>query len=272
LTTPQSRNRETSMGYEHLLVEEADGVAILTLDRPAKLNALDRRLSADLHAAVKAAEANDAIGCIVITGAGDRAFSAGGDINEQREIDRIETQAESNAYRAQAGRHRFEIGACAKPTIGMINGLAYGGAAVLATSLDMRVGCEHARFRFLAAGYGRINGTWTLPNQVGWPVAKELMFSGREVLAEEARHIGLLNHLVPCAELRVRTLALAATIVANDRAAVMGLKALLTENLGSGLEEQWSNEATYTTEVLRAPKAEEAFASFIDRKRRPGPS
>ena len=61
----------------------------------------------------------------------------------------------------------------------MINGLAYGGAAVLASSLDMRVGCEHASFRFLAAAYGRINSTWTLPNQVGWPVAKELLFSGR---------------------------------------------------------------------------------------------
>jgi enoyl-CoA hydratase len=260
------------MDYEHLLVEESDGVAILTLDRPAKLNALDRRLSADLHAAVKAAEANDAIGCIVITGAGDRAFSAGGDITEQREIDPTETPAESNVYRALATRNRFEIGACTKPTIGMINGLAYGGAAVLATSFDLRIGCEHARFRFLAAGYGRINGTWTLPNQIGWPIAKELMFTGREVLAEEAQRIGLLNHLVPCAELRDRTLALAASIVANDRAAVMGLKALLTQNLGAGLEAQWANESSYTTEVLHAPKAEEAFASFIDRKRRPASS
>jgi enoyl-CoA hydratase/carnithine racemase len=60
----------------------------------------------------------------------------------------------------------------------MINGLAYGGAAVLASSLDMRVGCEDSRFRFLAAAYGRINSTWTLPNQVGWPIAKELLFSG----------------------------------------------------------------------------------------------
>lgn len=260
------------MDYEHLLAEEADGVAILTLDRPARLNALDRRLSADLHAAVKAAEANDAIGCIVITGTGDRAFSAGGDITEQREIDRTETPAQTNAYRAMAARHRFEIGACTKPTIGMINGLAYGGAAVLASCLDLRVGCEHARFRFLAAGYGRINGTWTLPNQVGWPVAKELMFTGREVLAEEAQRIGLLNHLVPCAELRERTLVLGASIVANDRAAIMGLKARLTENLGAGLEAQWANEVAYTMEVRSVPKAEEAFASFIDRKRRPGTS
>jgi enoyl-CoA hydratase/carnithine racemase len=66
-----------------------------------------------------------------------------------------------------------------------MNGLAYGGAAVLASSLDMRIGCEHARFRFLAAAYGRINSTWTLPNQVGWPIAKELLFSARVVEAGE---------------------------------------------------------------------------------------
>ena len=79
----------------------------------------------------------------------------------------------------------------------MMNGLAFGGAAVLASSLDMRIGCEHTKFRFLAAAYGRINSTWTLPNQVGWPIAKELLFSARVVEAEEAYRIGLLNHLVP---------------------------------------------------------------------------
>jgi hypothetical protein len=105
---------------------------------------------------------------------GERAFSAGGDIHEQREDDRRYTQEELDAHRPPR-RGSYEIAACTKPTIGMINGLAYGGAAVLASSLDMRVGCEDSRFRFLAAAYGRINSTWTLPNQVGWPIAKELL-------------------------------------------------------------------------------------------------
>ena len=117
----------------------------------------------------------------------------------------------------------------------MINGLAYGGAGVLASSLDMRVGCEHASFRFLAAAYGRINSTWTLPNQVGWPIAKELLFSGRVVEAEEAHRIGLLNHLVPCAQLRDKTMWLATMIAKNRREAVMGVKALLLEDLGRDL-------------------------------------
>ena len=83
----------------------------------------------------------------------------------------------------------------------MMNGLAYGGGSVLASSLDFRIGCENTSFRFLAAAYGRINCTWTLPNQVGWPIAKELLFSGRVVDAEESYRIGLLNLLVPAEQL-----------------------------------------------------------------------
>src|SRR3984893_6639482 len=203
-------------------------------------------------------DADDAIGCVVITGAGTRAFSAGGDIHEQREDDRRYGQAGLDAQRPPR-RGNYEIAASAKPTIGMINGLAYGGAAVLASSLDMRVGCEDSRFRFLAAAYGRINSTWTLPNQVGWPIAKELLFSARVVEAEEAHRIGLLNHLVPCDQLRAKTMWLATMIAKNRREAVMGVKALLLRDMGCDLEAQWANEREYTTKVVRGTKAEAAF-------------
>ena len=257
------------MTYQHILVEKTDGVAILTMNRPEQLNAMNHRLSAELHDAVQEASADDAIGCIVITGAGTRAFSAGGDIHEQRENDRKYTQAELDERNMARSRGSYEISACPKPTIGMINGLAYGGAGVLASSLDMRVGCEHASFRFLAAAYGRINSTWTLPNQVGWPVAKELLFSGRPVEAEEAHRIGLLNHLVPCARLRDKTLELGTMIARNRREAVMGVKALLLQDLGANLEEQWANEQDYTRNVVRGAKADDAFPDFIARKGRP---
>jgi enoyl-CoA hydratase/carnithine racemase len=151
----------------------------------------------------------------------------------------------------------------------MMNGLAYGGAAVLASSLDMRIGCEHCSFRFLAAAYGRINSTWTLPNQVGWPMAKELLFSARVVEAAEAYRIGLLNHLVPCDQLRAKTMQLATQIAGNKREAVMGIKALLLQDLDCNLEQQWANERDYTTTVVRGAKAEDAFPDFIARKGRP---
>jgi len=260
------------MAGECVLSEKSEGVAILTMNRPAQLNAMSHQLSSDLHEAVARMSADDEVGCIVITGAGTRAFSAGGDIHEQREDDRRFSQEELDARSALRARGSYEISACPKPTIGMINGLAYGGAAVLASSLDMRVGCEHASFRFLAAAYGRINSTWTLPNQVGWPVAKELLFSGRIVEAEEAQHIGLLNHLVPCAELREKTMWLATMIARNRREAVTGVKALLLKDMGCTLEAQWANERDYTTNVMRGAKAETAFPEFIARRGRPLPS
>jgi len=255
-----------------ILVEKSEGVAILTMNRPEQLNAMSYQLSTELHDAVTRMSADDEVGCIVITGAGDRAFSAGGDIHEQREDDRRYTPAELDGRNALRARGSYEISACPKPTIGMMNGLAYGGAAVLASSLDMRVGCEHASFRFLAAAYGRINSTWTLPNQVGWPVAKELLFSGRVVDAEEAHRIGLLNHVVPCPELREKTMWLATMIARNRRESVMGVKALLLRDMGYGLEAQWANERDYTTNVMRGAKAEAAFPEFIARRGRPLPS
>ncbi len=252
------------MTYDHILTETDSGVGIITLNRPDKLNAMNRRLSHELHDAVKAMEADADIGCIVMTGAGERAFSAGGDIHEQLSDDARYTQEQLDAMRS--GRPSYDIAACAKPTIGMLNGLAYGGAAVLASSLDMRVGCEATKFRFLAAAYGRINSTWSLPNQVGWPIAKELLFTARVVEAEEAWRIGLLNHLVPRAELRAKTMEIARMIAGNHRGAVMGVKALLLQQLGENQERQWQAEHDYTTHVLRGAKAADAFPKFIARK------
>jgi enoyl-CoA hydratase/carnithine racemase len=254
------------MTYETILVEEEDGVGIITLNRPDKLNAMNRLLSRELHDAVQGFEADDSIGCIVLTGAG-RAFSAGGDIHEQREDDRRRTEEELS--RLRGGRFSLDIGICKKPTIGMMNGLAFGGAAVLASSLDMRIGCEDTKFRFLAAAYGRINSTWTLPNQVGWPMAKELLFSARIVEAEEAHRIGLLNHLVPREQLRVKTMKLARTIAANNRAAVIGIKQLMLKQMSQNLEEQYEAERDFTTHVVRGAKAEDAFPEFIARRGRP---
>ena len=260
------------MAGQCVLVEKSEGVAILTMNRPEQLNAMSHQLSTELHDAVTRMGTDDEVSCIVITGAGNRAFSAGGDIHEQRDDDRRYTQAELDARNVVRARGSYEISACPKPTIGMMNGLAYGGAAVLASSLDMRVGCEHATFRFLAAAYGRINSTWTLPNQVGWPIAKELLFSGRIVEAEEAHRIGLLNHLVPCADLREKTMWLATMVAKNRRESVMGVKALLLRDMGCTLEAQWTNERDYTTNVMRGAKAEAAFPEFIARRGRPLPS
>ncbi len=251
------------MSYEHILVDIEDGVGIVTLNRPEKLNAMNRRLGSELQDAVRRLDEDGSCGCIVLTGAG-RAFSAGGDIHEQLEDDSRYTDDELDRRRTRRGY--LDVSISKKPTIGMMNGLAYGGAAVVASALDMRIGCEDTKFRFLAAAYGRINSTWTLPNQVGWPIAKELLFSARVVEAEEAYRIGLLNHLVPRDQLRAKTMGLAKTIAGNNRAAVIGIKALLLKQMTQDVEAQWDEERRFTTEVMRNAKAKEAFPEFIARK------
>ncbi|MBT5497509.1 MAG: hypothetical protein HOK54_17345, partial [Alphaproteobacteria bacterium] len=120
----------------------------------------------------------------------------------------------------------------------------------------------------LAAAYGRINSTWTLPNQVGWPMAKELLFSARIVEAEEAYRIGLLNHLVPKAELRDKTMELAKIIAGNHTGAVVGIKELMLRGLGEPLHTQWEHEIDHGKNVLKGAKAEDAFPDFIARKGR----
>jgi enoyl-CoA hydratase/carnithine racemase len=254
--------------YEQISYETSDGVAIITLNRPEVLNAMSFQLNSELHDAVLNACKDDAVGCLVVTGAGERAFSAGGDIHEQRADDKKRSALDRAQRATIRSRGGYEISSCPKPIIGMMNGLAYGGGAVLASSLDIRIGCERTRFRFLAAAYGRINSTWTLPNQVGWPMAKELLFSARVVEAEEAYRIGLLNHLVPSEKLYEKTMELARTIAANDTPSVMGIKRLLLEDMGKNLAAQWANEADFGRHVIPGAKAEDAFPDFIKRKGR----
>lgn len=258
--------------------EKVGHVAFLTMNRPEVLNAMNRQLTEELHDAVRCANADEEIGCIVITGAETHprvpAFTAGGDIHQQREDQAALnagslTREDMDAQSAKRQQGSYDVSASAKPVIGMINGLAYGGGAVLSSSLDIRIGSDAARFRFLAAAYGRINSTWTLVNQVGWPQAKELLFTARIVEAEEAYRIGLLNHLVPSYRLRQKTMEVATEIATNDVPSVVGIKRLLLQHMGGTLEEQWANERDFTTNVLRGTLAEEAFPEFLARRGRP---
>ena len=194
------------MSYELLLLIRQDNVGIIQLNRPEVLNALSQQLYSEIDAAVTELEDDDSVHAIIFTGSGERAFSAGADIHEMARNAESDDPPPPDPRRADFAWH---IAACTKPTIGAMNGLAYGGGAVLASSMDIRVGCDRSRFRFLAAQYGRVNSTWSLPMQVGWPMAKELLLTARVVRAEESLRIGLLNHLVPAEELMDKAIELA---------------------------------------------------------------
>jgi enoyl-CoA hydratase/carnithine racemase len=252
------------MPYEHILFEQSDGVAIITLNRPRVLNALSMPLTLEVDAAIGHCEEDDEIKAIIITGAGEKAFSAGADIHEMADLSPEELQRRGQ----QRGAATWHMAVCRKPVIGALNGLAYGGGALLASTFDIRLGCERTRFRFLAASYGRINSTWTLPTIVGMPMAKELLYTGRVVEAQEAQEIGLLNRLVPSNELLPTALDMAKLIAQNTPSMVQGIKELLNEGIGARWEERVEMERNLLAGRLKPAHPREGFKDFLDRKGR----
>ena len=253
------------MSYQTILVNREGGVATVTLNRPRVLNAMNLALSQELGQAIAELEADDEVRAIILTGAGERSFSAGADIHEMRSF----TPEQSAQAADVRGQGQQRVVNCAKPIIGALNGLAHGGGAVLASSLDFLVGCERSQFRFLAVAYGQMNSTWTLPVIIGWPRAKELLYTGRVVEAEEAYRLGLLNHLVPSDKLMDKAMELAQTIAANHPRSVQGVKSLIQNNLGHSWEEMRQREHMSRRTTHRGLAVEEGFAEFIQRRGRP---
>lgn len=250
------------MSYQNILAERVEKVAIITLNRPEKLNALSYELACELDEELAKIENDDDVRVVILTGAGPRAFSAGGDIMQM-----VKSTPEEMAARSDIRREaNWHLATFSKPIIGAINGLAYGAGAQLTSMLDIRIGCEHAEIQFLAAKYGRANSTWSLPLVVGMPKAKELLYTGRPVKAEEAERIGLLNQLVPCAQLREASIEMARQIGENDPRMVQGIKQLLTEDIGLGWREQFDAEQNARKNKLKANSPREGFKAFLERK------
>lgn len=257
------------MSFEVIQTEQVDRVAILTLHRPEVLNALSLQLVREVDQFLTQAEEDDGIGAVVITGSGPRAFSAGADIHENREL----SQEQRDAAAAERAQYTWHMATCSKPLIGAVNGLCYGGGTVLATSLDFLIGCEKSSFRFLAVNYGQLNATWSLPTLVGWGKAKELLYSGREMFADEAYHCGLLNHLVPSEALLDKAVEVAAGIAKNRPDGVANIKQLLLEHTGRALDEQFWSEIEARQGRFRGLTVEEGFSDFLTRKgRKPTPA
>ena len=251
------------MAYENIIVERGGGVGIITLNRPEVLNALSTELCNELDTAVQEFEEDPGIGVLIFTGAGDRAFSAG---SEVRETARPPDDSGSESSGPWDPGYEWHLAACSKPTIGAINGLAYGAGAAMASSLDIRVGCQKTSFRFLAVSYGRVDSTWSLPMQVGWPIAKELLFTARVVDAREAYRLGLLNHLVASDQMMLKAIELAKQIAANDPRMVQRIKDLMIKGIGAGWEQKYSDEMEALANRLGTTPLAEGSDGSLQRK------
>lgn len=251
------------MADDVLLLEKLEGIAIITLNRPKKLNAQNRVLQAKLDQALTDFERDEKVKVIIITGSGDKAFSAGADIYEMVEF----SGKELEKYSSFLADWTWHLATCKKPTIAAINGLAYGGGALLASLVDIRLGCERTSFRFLAASVGRVNSTWTLPLIVGWPIAKELIFTARIVEADEALKIGLLNKLFASADLMNEAIKMGQSIATNNSETVQGIKSIMIRDIGMSWQEMLINERQTVTQTLNVPPVKESFKDFLERKK-----
>jgi enoyl-CoA hydratase len=204
-------------------------VAVVTLNRPDKHNAMNHELTQALIAALEDAEADQNVRVVILTGVGDKAFCAGGDMKER--VDALEARESGTPVVAMQPRGDV-VGVMAgmsKPVIGAINGFAYGGGARLALCTDIRLASTTATFRFVGSSYGLVVSASQLPALVGPAVAKELIFTTRVVDAAEAHAIGIVNHVYEPAELLPAAIAMAEQISANSPDAIRWAKKVIDE-------------------------------------------
>jgi enoyl-CoA hydratase len=249
-----------------VLTETAEAVRVLTVNRPDKLNALNADVLQELTAAVEAAGSDPALRCLVITGAGSKAFIAGADIGELARLSPVEGR--EHARRGQALLDRIE--ALPVPTIAAINGFAYGGGLELAMACTLRVASENARLGLpetslgILPGYG---GTQRLARLVGRARAFELVLTAEKGLtAAEAERMGLVNRVVPSGEARSASLEIAAKIRANGPVAVRYAMEAIRRGLEMPLSEGQLLEATLFGLCAATSDMKEGMTAFLEKR------
>ncbi len=244
---------------------EDDGVAVLTIDRQEKLNALDPQVVEEIGQALLELEA-EGPRAIIVTGAGERAFVAGADISAMSTMAPLEAKRFAEiGHAAMALLDRSPV-----PTIAAVNGFALGGGCEVALACDVRIAAENALFGFPEVSLGILpgmGGTQRLPRLVGPALAKELIFTGRRIRAEEARAIGLVNRVVPQGAALNVAREIAAEIAANGPLAVRHAKAAANRALDVDLVSGLEYEADQFALLFATEDAREGMGAFSERRK-----
>ena len=255
------------MPFRHILFEaDASGVALITVNRPEKLNALSGAVVAELREAFERVASEGAIHAAIVTGAGEKAFVAGADINEISALSAVEARAF-----ALGGQRALRIlETCGKPSVAAVNGFALGGGLELAMACTVRFAAENARLGQpevklgLIPGYG---GTQRLPRLVGRGRALELLLSGEPISAAEAHRIGLVNAVAPQADLLAYSRAWLAKALANAPLALALVLEAVDAGLDAGLEEGLRLEAAAFGISAATEDRREGTRAFLEKRR-----
>lgn len=253
------------MAYENILLETSGNIATITLNRPKVLNALNQALLKELSAAIEEIAVNDAIRVVLLTGSGEKAFAAGADIQELAQVSGIEGQ--QLAERGQKLFSRMEN--LGKPVIACINGFALGGGCELAMSATIRIASETARLGQpevklgLTPGYG---GSQRLPRLAGKGAALKLLLTGEIIAAAEALRIGLVDEVVPAAELILRATQLAQAIAAVAPIAVRQTIAAVHAGYDLPLDQALAFEASLFGLCCATKDKAEGTKAFLEKR------
>src|SRR5438552_4854318 len=225
------------MTYRHLLVTRSDDqrIVTVTLNRPEQMNAMNTAMGEDLLACFDGLQHDPNVRVVVFTGAGDRAFCAGGDLKERNAMTDEAWRAQHVIFEQAASR----ILKTPVPVIAAVEGLAVAGGCELAALADFIVASGTAVFGVPETTLGifpGIGGTQLLPRIVGAPLAKELIFTGRRMKADEAKTAGLINHLVPAGQAKAKATEIAAAIARNGPIAVRQAKKAIAYGAETDLE------------------------------------
>jgi enoyl-CoA hydratase len=252
------------MDFTCLVVERDEAVVLIRLNRPQALNALSDTLMNELAAAIDAAEADDGVGCIVLTGS-DKAFAAGADIKE------MAGQGYAEAYRKDFITRNWERTAqCRKPVIAAVAGYALGGGCELAMMCDFILAADNARFGQPEINLGVVpgaGGTQRLTRAVGKSKAMEMVLTGRMIDAAEAERCGLVSRVVPLADLVAEAVKAAKTIAALSPIAVMMAKELVGAAFETPLAQGVALERRLFQSLFGLEDQKEGMAAFMEKRK-----
>jgi enoyl-CoA hydratase len=254
------------MTYENLLWQlEADGVGLVTFNRPKQLNALSTKTLQELSALLDEARRNEAVRALVLTGAGDKAFVAGADISEMAGISTVEARRFADlGHRTLAQLERLDV-----PTIAAVNGFALGGGCELAMACDLVYASEKARFGQPEVNLGLIpgfGGTQRLTRRVGIMRAKEMVFTGDQYGAEKARELGLVLEVLPADKLLEHSLAQARKIAGKARIAVGQAKRAVQAGANADLHTANELELQSFAGLFGTEDAREGMKAFLEKR------
>src|SRR5687768_10633264 len=245
---------------------DGDEIACLTIERPEVMNCLSFPTLKRLRSLFHDLSRDDSVRAVVITGAGERAFCAGADLKERKTmpLERVPIFVKNTR------RTMDDLADLPQPTIGAINGIAFGGGCELLLACDLRVAADHAQLGLTETSLAIIpgaGGTQRLPRLIGRARAKDLILTARKLDAQEAERIGLVNRVAPRAELLEAALALARQIADNGPVAVRAAKAAIDQGCEQPLPQALETEARCYERVLPTRDRVEALAAFAEKRK-----